>query len=114
MRKRHAYGATDNSVLDFRARDRQQGREWVMGDSFEATAAPVLHVHVLGTTVIQSAEIIKDGRFLYQVRPNASVAEFDYLDTSAAPGQSWYYVRIIQNDRNMAWSSPIWVKYLKR
>ncbi len=113
MRKRHAYGATDNIVLDFRARDRQ-GREWLMGDSFEASAAPVLHVKVLGTSVIQSAQIIKDGKFVYQAQPNAQTAEFEYSDTSAAPGQSWYYVRIIQNDRNMAWSSPIWVKYSDR
>jgi hypothetical protein len=45
MRKRHAYGATDNIVLDFRARDRQ-GRERIMGDTFEVTGPPVLHVKV--------------------------------------------------------------------
>src|SRR4029077_10934902 len=47
MRKRHAYGAKDNLVLDWRARDRQ-GREWMMGDSFEAASAPVLHVKATG------------------------------------------------------------------
>src|SRR5437588_11921538 len=38
MRQRHAYGATDNIVLDVRARDRA-GHEWMMGDALEAATA---------------------------------------------------------------------------
>ena len=110
MRKRHAYGATDNIVLDFRARDRQ-GHEWMMGDSLDASAAPVLHVKVVGTGTIQSVEIIKDGKFVYKTEPGSNAAEFDYIDAAASPGESWYYVRVIQVDRNMAWSSPMWIKY---
>jgi len=108
MRKRHTYGATDNIVLDVRARDRQGG-EWMMGDSFEIAAPPVLHVKALGTGAIQSVEVVKDGKFIYKTEPNAETAEFDYTDTASANGQSWYYVRVIQADRNMAWSSPMWM-----
>jgi hypothetical protein len=110
MRKRHTYGATDNIVVDYRARDRQ-GREWMMGDAFEATAAPVLHVTVLGTGPIQTVEIIRDGRFVYRTEPHANSAEFDFTDNSPGTGESWYYVRVMQVDRSMAWSSPIWVNY---
>jgi len=113
MRKRHTYGATDNIVLDVRARDRQ-GREWMMGDAFEAAAAPVLHVKVLGTGTIDSVEVIKDGKFVYRTEPKADTAEFDFTDTAAGAGESWYYVRVMQADRNMAWASPIWVKYSGR
>src|SRR5205085_12561245 len=93
MRQRHAYGATDNIVLDYHARDRQ-GKEWMMGDAFETSAPPVLHVKVLGTGVIQSVEIVKDGKFIYQTTPNAATAEFDYTDTAPPAGSapSWYYV----------------------
>ena len=108
MRRRHAYGATDNIVLDFRARDRQGG-EGMMGDSFNAASAPVLHVKVLGTSAIETVEIIKDGKFIYRTEPNAASAEFDFNDSASAAGQSWYYVRVMQADRQMAWSSPIWV-----
>jgi hypothetical protein len=110
MRKRHAYGATDNIVLDFRARD-HSGKEWMMGDSIASLAAPVFHVKVLGTSTIESVEIIKDGKFVYKTAPNAATSEFDYTDTAgpAPSAQSWYYVRVMQTDRNMAWSSPIWV-----
>jgi hypothetical protein len=30
--------------------------------------------------------------------------------TSAEQGERYYYVRVIQVDDQMAWSSPIWVK----
>ena len=110
MRKRHAYGATDNIVLDVRARDRQ-GQEHLMGDSFDAATAPALHVKVLGTGAIQSVEIVKNGKFIYRTEPNSETAEFDFSDNATSAGQSWYYVRVIQSDRNLAWSSPIWVRY---
>jgi hypothetical protein len=97
-------------VLDFRVRDGKD-RQWVMGDSFEASAAPVLHVKVMGTAPIETVEIIKDGKFVYRTDPHGSTAEFDYIDNAPASGQSWYYVRVMQVDRNMAWSSPMWVKY---
>ena len=54
-------------------------------------------------------EIVKDAKFIYKTEPNADTAEFDFTDTASAPGQSWYYVRVVQADRNMAWSSPIWI-----
>jgi hypothetical protein len=113
MRRRHTYGATDNIVLDLHVRA-GQGREWMMGDAFETATAPVLHVKTLGTSDIASVEIIKDGRFIYRTEPGSSTAEFDYSDTAAAPGQSWYYVRVIQKDRNLAWSSPVWITYTQR
>lgn len=110
MRKRHAYGATDNIVLEFRARV-VPDKQYIMGDSFDASAAPVMHVKVLGTAAIETVEIIKDGKFVYRTDPHGASAEFDFIDNAAGNGQSWYYVRVMQTDRNMAWSSPIWVKY---
>jgi len=28
---------------------------------------------------------------------------------AAQPGQHWYYVRVEQEDGELAWSSPIWI-----
>ena len=106
MRKRHAYGATDNIVLDFRMRTRD-GKEGMMGDVLDAAAPPVLHVKVLGTSAIEAIDVIKDGKFVYQTKNG----EFDFTDTAKGTGTSWYYVRVMQADRAMAWSSPIWVNW---
>ncbi len=112
MRKRHAYGATDNLIMDFQAFD-AEGRVHMMGDSFEATSAPRLTVKVIGTDRLIKVEIIKDKKFVYSTEPNSNTAEFTFVDTNPEKGESWYYVRAIQIDRNLAWSSPIWVKYTR-
>jgi len=105
MRKRHAYGATDNIVVDYRA------GEHMMGDAFDATTAPRMTVKVAGTSRIDKVEIIKDGKFVYETRPEGSTAEFTYVDQNPEKRESWYYVRVIQADRQMAWSSPMWIRY---
>ena len=33
----------------------------------------------------------------------------EWTDDSPLVGSTWYYVRVIQSDNQMAWSSPIWV-----
>jgi len=35
---------------------------------------------------------------------------FQFRDQSPSPGESYYYVRVIQVDDQMAWSSPIWIR----
>jgi hypothetical protein len=110
MRKRHAYGATDNIIVDFQAVD-AQGHTYLMGDAFAAATAPHLKVKVFGTDTLQRVEIIKDGKFVFTTSPQGKSAEFTYVDNEPPQGESWYYVRVTQMDRNLAWSSPIWVKY---
>jgi hypothetical protein len=36
--------------------------------------------------------------------------EFTYRDAQPVKGESYYYVRVIQADDQIAWSSPIWIK----
>ena len=85
----------------------------MMGDAFDDAAPPTIPVNVRGTSLIQAVETIKDGNLVYLTQPNTAKVQFDFTDT-AASGLSWYYVRVIENARNMAWSSPRWVKYTAR
>jgi hypothetical protein len=110
MRKRHAYGATDNIIVDFRAID-EQGHIHMMGDTWSASTPPRLMVKVYGTDTLERVEVIKDGKFVFTTSPHTNNAEFTYVDNEPPKGESWYYVRAIQADRNLAWSSPVWVKY---
>ncbi|MBL7067410.1 MAG: hypothetical protein ISS29_06075 [Candidatus Marinimicrobia bacterium] len=34
-----------------------------------------------------------------------------YVDNDLQPGKHWYYVRVVQEDGEMAWTSPIWAHY---
>ncbi|MBI3680446.1 MAG: hypothetical protein HY235_08620 [Acidobacteria bacterium] len=112
IRKRHAYAATDNIILDFRAR--AGGREYIMGDAFEGPAAPQLTVHVKGTNQIKQIDVVRDQQFIYTSRPQGSASanevRFTFTDANKGAGESWYYVRVLQEDGQLAWSSPIWIK----
>jgi hypothetical protein len=104
IRKRHTYAATDNIVLDVR-----MGTAGLMGDEVR-TARPELDVVVLGTAALDRVEVIRNGEVVHTVKPGKGEARFHWED--AAPVKrdkpSYYYVRVVQQDGQMAWSSPIW------
>ncbi len=35
--------------------------------------------------------------------------EFEFTDKRGAEGTDWYYVRVVQSNGSLAWSSPIWL-----
>ena len=37
--------------------------------------------------------------------------EFEFTDKDSVAGRHYYYVRVQQDDRMMAWSSPMFVNY---
>jgi len=105
IRQRRTYGATDNIILEF-----WMG-EHFMGDDFRASSPPKIRVRAIGTGPIARIHLIRDATFLYQLSPGTKEARFEYLDRDAGPGEHWYYVRVEQADGELAWSSPIWVRY---
>ena len=42
---------------------------------------------------------------------NQKELTLSYLDKDPQPGAGYYYVRVIQDNREIAWGSPIWVKF---
>ena len=108
IRKRHAYGATDNILLEFRAS--AGGAEHIMGDAFTAPASPRFTVRVQGTGPIKQVDVIKNGKFIYVARPGEKQARFELTDGEFGAGESWYYARVLQEDGQLAWSSPMWVR----
>jgi len=105
MRARHTYAATDNIIVDTRIGDH------IMGDILETREIPVLKVRVEGTGPIDRIEVIKNNKFVHTAHPTGSTAVFEYRDADIQPGESYYYVRVEQAAGQLAWSSPIWVKY---
>ena len=110
IRARHTYGATDNIIVDFRLVD--GSRQYLMGEDVAIAGSPTFRVHVEGTDELGEVEIVKNNTRVYRQTPAAQAVSFDYSD-SEAPGEEadFYYVRVRQADRDkqVAWSSPIWV-----
>lgn len=105
MRQRHTYAATDSIVLDFRANGKA-----LMGDIIDSAGPPQLQVKVAGTAPIRQVDVIRNNTYIHKAEPNTRETSFEYVDTSASSGESYYYVRVQQTDGQLAWSSPIWVK----
>ena len=107
IRKRHAYGATDNILLDVR-----MGAQ-MMGDEFREPAPAPLRIKARGTRAIDKLEIIRDSRVIYSAAPKQQEIALTYTDRDSAALQDrhYYYVRLLQEDEMIAWSSPIFVRY---
>jgi hypothetical protein len=104
FRRRHCYGATDNIVFDVRSGDH------LMGDEFTADGPVRLDILVHGTRPIARLDIIKDFVYVYSTEPRRQGVQFRWQDDEKRPaGLSWYYVRAIQEDGEIAWGSPFWV-----
>ena len=107
MKQRHNYGATDNIVLDYRLE--ANGKEYLQGDILTAEGPFRLNVKILGTAPIRQIDIVKNQEFVYTRQKLPQDVTFTYEDSDKQSGENFYYVRVQQNDGNVAWSSPIWV-----
>lgn len=107
MKARHSYAATDNIILDVRSGDH------IMGDEFAADGPIALDVKIFGTAPLARVEIIRNKEVVYSHDAKDSArAEFRWTDMQSrrAGSTNYYYVRVQQTDRQMAWASPMWVK----
>ena len=86
----------------------------VMGSELPPLPAghrPALQVTCTGTNSIDHIRVMKNGRVVAtELYHGERCALFDWEDSAYQPGEaSYYYVRVVQIDRESAWSSPIWV-----
>ncbi len=105
LHARRTYAATDNIIVDF------QSGGHAMGEEFSASEPPRLDVRIIGTDRIGQIDVIKDNTFVYTAHPGVQEVVFSYTDSEIRPGTHYYYVRVVQEDGNMAWGSPVWVNY---
>lgn len=79
--------------------------------------------YVAGTTKLAAVEIIRNGKVIKSFECDGYSLEFTYDDMTPIqsvvadakdkkPPFVFYYLRVIQEDGHMAWSSPIWVDFV--
>ncbi|MBM3739455.1 MAG: hypothetical protein FJW39_27110 [Acidobacteria bacterium] len=101
---RRTYAATDKILLDMAVGNALMGEETV------AAGAPEVRVAVEGTADVERVDVIRNGGFAYTVEPKARKVAFTFRDSGFDGKESYYYVRVIQVDKQMAWGSPVWVR----
>jgi hypothetical protein len=84
-----------------------------MGSTLPATAAPERHamrVHVVGTAPVAAVELVRSGRVVERL-PDAGGLEATWTTPLPRLAAGEYaYVRVVQDDGGLAWSSPIFAK----
>ena len=103
LRRRQTYGGTDNLIVEFWANGKFQGSE------FEAKDKVELKLKATGTSRIKQIQFIRNNAVLRTETPGKEQVELAFTDTLPQPGLNWYYARVVQEDGELAWSSPVWV-----
>ena len=84
-----------------------------MGEEFKSRDPVRMRGIIKGTDTIRQIDVIKDSDIAHTLQTNQSEVEFEFEDQKTKPGESYYYLRVIQKDGEMAWGSPAWVTYFK-
>ena len=94
--------------MDFRVE--ADGKEYLQGDELTARRY-VLVVNVVGTGPIRRVDVIHNEHYVYAITPKGkNVLKFRYADPNPVSGENRYYIRLLQEDGNIAWSSPVWIQ----
>jgi hypothetical protein len=106
LQKRHVYAATDNIPADV------ESGSHMMGDEFTTSDPPTLKIKLRGTSKFAKVVIIRDGKYFFSASPNTQEVEFSWRDNQPQKNKaSYYYVRGEQDNGEIVWVSPMWIKY---
>ena len=102
MMKRRVYATTGKRIIvEFFLNDNPMG-----SIISEPNDKRHLRCEVVGTAPIKEIEIVKNGRVVHSTAKD----KLFWCDDAPQRQEDYYYARITQEDTNMAWASPIWIK----
>jgi hypothetical protein len=117
LRSRHCYATTGTRIfLDVKLRDNKTSRSWLMGDECYLRPNPSLEliINVIGTNKLRTI-IINDGNKTVETQSCSNKIQLIIkrrLDMFEH-GNHQIFVKIVQQDGHMAWSSPIFLNIRK-
>lgn len=105
LHDRRTYGATAYGIIvDFNINGAMMGRDVKRDGGVRATG------YVRGAAKLDKVQILKDNQVVQEWTPSGTELKVDWKDPEPGTGLHWYYLRVIQDDDEMAWSSPNWVE----
>jgi len=118
---RRCYGTTGaRIILFFKVNDFMMGREELIEEKSPLQSKRRISIKVYGTERLKAVEIIRNNRKVHTFAPEDEYAELEWEDDEFLPSVNfpaadtpgpftYYYVRVSQQDGEMAWSSPVWL-----
>jgi hypothetical protein len=105
LRDRHCFGTTGARMfLDVRVNDHLMGEKVAQSPDGPVTVKMVAKCPMK----IDRIEVCRNNRFVYTQTPEGREADLTFVDMDPLQERSYYYVRVIQKDEEIAWSSPVW------
>jgi len=108
MKKRHTYATSG-----IKMRIVFEIAKAMMGEEISLSEPPKIIVNVMCPEDMKWIQIVKNNETIYTYGGEGYYSRFSYVDEKIEPGVSYYYLRVITEEGNMGWSSPIWVNYKK-
>ncbi len=119
---RRCYGTTGARIVaDFSVSGHPMGSEISLLKHPDLTNERVIRISVHAAGDIRTVEIVRNNADVYAVTPDGPDAEIEWVDAeplsavnlppamhSAVPF-TFYYVRVTQEDGQIAWLSPVWI-----
>ena len=103
IRNRRTFGTTaPRLMMDFRVNDK------LMGEVIEAEGPVRVRANVSSPSPIAKVEICRNNEFIYTIEPEEKTAAIEFLDQTPLDGSSYYYLRVILENEEIGWSSPVW------
>lgn len=105
LRARRCYASTAAKIfLDVRVNGH------LMGEKVEQSAGAQTKVEVRADcpAEIERIEVCRNNEFIHCREGGGLVSQFAFTDERPVEGFSFYYVRVMQKDGEIAWSSPVW------
>jgi len=81
-----------------------------MGESFTAGGTTPIKAFIRGTGPLATVTLVKNNRAIYTKPGDGPEMTFTYTDTEGRSGEAYYYIRVQQQNGQLGWSSPIWVR----
>ncbi|MCX5996362.1 MAG: DUF3604 domain-containing protein [Chloroflexi bacterium] len=111
MWQRHTYGTTGaRIIIDFKVNGSLMGSE-IRADNGNP---PRIYYMVKGTAPVQKIEIWKysksKGYEVFNFEGKGMLAAESQFSDNEFSQDSFYFMKVVQEDGNVAWSSPVWVQ----
>ncbi len=104
---RRTYATTGvRMILEFSVNGVMMGGELDLDDP---EAERVIRIHAIGEGPIEHMKIVKNNEDLVVRECSGEEEYFEFVDVDPAEDGDWYYVRVVQEDEETGWSSPVWV-----
>ncbi len=104
LRRRRTYATTGNKPrLDFRVNNH------LMGDEFVYTDGPLeIRAEIAAREDIRWIHVVRNNETWYTYGGEGYTSRWSVTDDDPPGGTAWYYLRVVFETGDMAWSSPVW------